>query len=357
LHGLTEPQKKELALSLNRLGEDTKWDPNQLKLHLEAILEFEADLSFTGFEQAEIDNALSFQVIPDQNPEDLTPPPDPVSKIGDIWRIGDHLLICGDSLAAQYILAQHMNEPAKLLCTDPPYNVEVSKHVRVNKGHSEFPMASGEMDDKEFEGFLDRFIAGCLPLLSTEALLYIFMDWRHLTHLTSAALNNRLIQQNLCVWAKTNGGMGSFYRSQHELIGVFSRSAQFQNNIQLGKFGRYRTNVWTYPGVTSFGATRTEDLADHPTVKPTQLIADIILDCTSIGDIVFDPFLGSGTTLLAAEQTKRRGIGIELDPQYVDVAIRRLQETHGLSAIHSETGLSFEDLKTERLSQKEAAHV
>ena len=183
------------------------------------------------------------------------------------------------------------------------------------------------------------------------------MDWRHLTHLTSAALNNRLIQQNLCIWAKTNGGMGSFYRSQHELIGVFSRSAQFQNNIQLGKFGRYRTNVWTYPGVTSFGATRTEDLADHPTVKPTQLIADIILDCTSIGDTVLDPFLGSGTTLLAAQQTKRRGIGIELDPQYVDVAIRRLQEAHGLSAIHAETGLSFEELKTERLSQKEAAHV
>ena len=357
LHGLTEPQKKELALSLNRLAEDTKWDPNQLKLHLEAILEFEADLSFSGFEQAEIDGAFSFQVIPDQNPEDLTPPPDPVSRIGDVWRIGDHLLICGDSLATQDLLAPHMNEPAKLLCSDPPYNVEVGKHVRVNKGHSEFLMASGEMDDKDFEGFLDRFIAGCLPLLRIEALLYIFMDWRHITHLTSAALNNKLIQQNLCVWAKTNGGMGSFYRSQHELIGVFSRSAQFQNNIQLGKFGRYRTNVWTYPGVTSFGATRAEDLADHPTVKPTQLIADIVLDCTSIGDTVLDPFLGSGTTLLAAEQTKRRGIGIELDPQYVDVAIRRLQETHGLSAIHFETGLSFEELKTERLSQKEAAHV
>ena len=176
-------------------------------------------------------------------------------------------------------------------------------------------------------------------------------------HLSAAALSNNLIQQNLCVWSKTNGGMGSFYRSQHELIGVFSRSAEFQNNIQLGKFGRYRTNVWTYPGVTSFGATRKEDLADHPTIKPTQLIADIILDCTSIGDVVLDPFLGSGTALLAAEQTKRRGIGIELDPKYVDVAIRRLNQIHGLSAIHFETGLSFEDLKTERLYQKESAHV
>ena len=146
LHGLTEPQKKELALSLNRLGEDTKWDPNQLKLHLEAILEFEADLSFTGFEQAEIDNALSFQVIPDQEPEDLTLPPDPISKIGDIWRIGDHLLICGDSLAAQDILAQHMNEPAKLLCTDPPYNLQVGKVETITRN---LPLSSLKPDQIE----------------------------------------------------------------------------------------------------------------------------------------------------------------------------------------------------------------
>ena len=139
LHDLTDPQKKELELNLNRLGEDTKWDPNQLKLHLEAILEFEADLSFTGFEQAEIDNALSFQVIPDQEPEDLTPPPDPVSKVGDVWRIGYHLLICGDSLAAQDLLVPHMNEPTKLLCTDPPYNVKVQGHVRTTNSHGEFP--------------------------------------------------------------------------------------------------------------------------------------------------------------------------------------------------------------------------
>ena len=173
LHGLTEPQKKELALSLNRLGEDSKWDPNQLKLHLEGILEFKADISFTGFEQAEIDNALSFQVIPNQESENLTPPPDPVSRVGDVWRIVDHLLICGDSLAARDILAQHMNKPAKLLCTDPPYDVKIQGHVRTTKSHSEFPMASGELSSDEFEGFLDRFIAGCLPLPSTEALLYI----------------------------------------------------------------------------------------------------------------------------------------------------------------------------------------
>ena len=357
LTGLSETRKKELALSLNRLGEDTKWDPNQLKLHLEAILEFETDLSFTGFEQAEIDAALSFQIIPDQNPEDLSPPSDPVSRLGDVWRIGEHLLIYDNSLSSTNELKQFLDEPAKLVCADPPYNVEVQGHVRLNAGHSEFQMASGEMSDEEFTTFLEQAIASCLPYTYANALFYICMDWRHLMHLSAAALSNNLIQQNLCVWSKTNGGMGSFYRSQHELIGVFSRSAEFQNNIQLGKFGRYRTNVWTYPGVTSFGATRKEDLADHPTIKPTQLIADIILDCTSIGDVVLDPFLGSGTALLAAEQTKRRGLGIELDPKYVDVAIRRLNQIHGLSAVHVKTGLSFEELKTKRLYQKESAHV
>jgi DNA modification methylase len=213
------------------------------------------------------------------------------------------------------------------------------------------------LTDNGFTQFLEQSIAQCLPYLSSDALLYIFMDWRHVTHLTSAALNNKLIQQNLCVWAKTNGGMGSFYRSQHELIGVFSKSSKFQNNIQLGKHGRYRTNLWTYPGVTTFGTNRDQDLADHPTVKPTQLIADIVLDCTSIGDSVLDPFLGSGTTLLAAQQTKRRGIGIELDPQYIDVAIRRLEHAHGLVAVHLKSGLSFEELKAESASQKEVAYV
>ncbi|MDA9990931.1 DNA methyltransferase [Paracoccaceae bacterium] len=265
LDGLTELQKKELALSLNRLGEDTVWDPDQLKLHLETILEFETDLSFTGFEQSEIDNALSFQIIPEQVPEDLSLPPEAVTQIGDVWQAGDHILICADSLNAGNLLSQFLDDPVKVVITDPPYNVPIKGHVRVNKCHQEFPMARGEMTDDGFTRFLNQSIAQCLPHLSTEALLYIFMDWRHLSHLTSAAITNGLTQQNLCVWAKTNGGMGSFYRSQHELIGVFSKSSKFQNNIQLGKHGRYRTNLWTYTGVTSFGTNRDQDLADHPT--------------------------------------------------------------------------------------------
>jgi len=174
------------------------------------------------------------------------------------------------------------------------------------------------------------------------------MDWRHVGNLNAAAKCNELIQQNLCVWSKTNAGMGSFYRSQHELVGVYSRSDRFQNNIQLGSTGRYRTNVWVYEGVNSFSATRADDLTDHPTIKPTQMIADIILDCTSIGDWVYDPFLGSGTTCQAAEQTRRRCLGIEYEPRYVDVALKRLKDRRGLNAIHMVSGLPFAEIAAER---------
>ena len=190
--------------------------------------------------------------------------------------------------------------------------------------------------------------------MDTTALYYLFMDWRHVGNLNTAAKYNGLIQQNLCVWSKTNAGMGSFYRSQHELVGVYSRSDRFQNNIQLGSSGRYRTNVWVYDGVNSFSATRADDLADHPTIKPTQMIADIILDCTSIGDWVYDPFLGSGTTCQAAEQTRRRCLGIEYEPRYVDVALKRLKDHCGLEAVHMLSGLPFTEIAAERQSKSGA---
>ena len=209
-------------------------------------------------------------------------------------------------------------------------------------------MAAGEMGDQDFTEFLSRSITASLPYMDTTALYYLFMDWRHVGNLNAAAKRNGLIQQNLCVWSKTNAGMGSLYRSQHELVGVYSRSDRFQNNIQLGSSGRYRTNVWVYDGVNSFSATRADDLTDHPTIKPTQMIADIILDCTSIGDWVYDPFLGSGTTCQAAEQTRRRCLGIEYGPRYVDVALKRLKDRCGLEATHMVSGLPFAEIAAER---------
>ena len=278
---------------------------------------------------------------------------DPVTQVGDIWRVGDHIIACGNALSPDEVLGGVLDslELAKACITDPPYNVPTAGHIRTTQKHAEFAMAAGEMDDQDFTEFLSRSITASLPYMDTTALYYLFMDWRHVGNLNTATMRNGLIQQNLCVWSKTNAGMGSFYRSQHELVGVYSRSDRFQNNIQLGSSGRYRTNVWVYDGVNSFSATRADDLNDHPTIKPTQMLADIILDCTSIGDWVYDPFLGSGTTCQAAEQTRRRCLGIEYEPRYVDLALKRLKDRCGLEAVHLASDLSYAEIAAERQSK------
>ena len=348
----TDAKLLQLELSLNRLAEDSAWNAEHLKTKFEQLIEYQVDLTFTGFETAEIDNILSFEVI---EPEDQDwASADPVSQEGDIWRVGDQIIACGNALYPDEVLGGVLAQVglAKACITDPPYNVPTSGHIRTTQKHAEFVMAAGEMDDQGFTEFLSRSITASLPYTDPFALYYMFMDWRHLENLNAAAKCNGLIQKNLCVWSKTNAGMGSFYRSQHELVGVYSRSDRFQNNIQLGSSGRYRSNVWVYEGVNSFGATRADDLTDHPTIKPTQMIADIILDCTSLGDWVYDPFLGSGTTCQAAEQTRRRCLGIEYEPRYVDVAIKRLRDRCGLDAIHDASGLSYEQIAIERNSKR-----
>lgn len=299
LPDIFDAQRIELELSLNRLAEDGAWDTERLKSKFEQLIEYNVDLTFTGFETAEIDNILKFEVIEAED-QDWTAT-DPVTQVGDIWQVGDHMIACGNALSPDEVLGDVLvgMELTKACITDPPYNVPTSGHIRTTQKHAAFAMAAGEMDDQDFTEFLSRAIMASLPYMDTTALYYLFMDWRHVGNLNTAAKYNGLIQQNLCVWSKTNAGMGSFYRSQHELVGVYSRSDRFQNNIQLGSTGRYRTNVRIYDGVNSFSATRADDLNDHPTIKPTQMIADIILDCTSIGDWVYDPFLGSGTTCQA----------------------------------------------------------
>ena len=348
----TDAQLLQLELSLNRLAEDSAWTAEHLKTKFEQLIEYQVDLTFTGFETAEIDNILSFEVIEPED-QDWTSA-DPVSQVGDIWRVGDHIIACGNALYPDEVLGGVLAQVglAKACITDPPYNVPTSGHIRTTQKHAEFVMAAGEMDDQGFTEFLSRSITASLPYTDPFALYYMFMDWRHLEQLSAAAQANALLQKNLCVWSKTNAGMGSFYRSQHELVGVYSRSDRFQNNIQLGSSGRYRSNVWVYEGVNSFGATRSDDLTDHPTIKPTQMIADIILDCTSLGDWIYDPFLGSGTTCQAAEQTRRRCLGIEYEPRYVDVAIKRLRDRCGLDAIHDASGLSYEQIAIERNSER-----
>lgn len=351
LPDISDAQRIELELALNRLPEDSTWDAANLKIKIEQLIEYNVDLTFTGFETAEIDNILSFEVIEPEDQDWSTR--DPVTQVGDIWQVGDHIIACGNALSPDEVLGEVLDglELAKACITDPPYNVPTAGHIRTTQKHAEFAMAAGEMDDQDFTEFLSRSITASLPYMDATALYYLFMDWRHVGNLNTAAKYNGMIQQNLCVWSKTNAGMGSFYRSQHELVGVYSRSDRFQNNIQLGSSGRYRTNVWVYEGVNSFSATRADDLTDHPTIKPTQMIADIILDCTSIGDWVYDPFLGSGTTCQAAEQTRRRCLGIEYEPRYVDVALKRLKDRCGLDATHMVSGLPFAEIAAARQSK------
>ncbi|MET0048183.1 MAG: DNA methyltransferase [Sedimenticola sp.] len=349
---LTEEEKRAYILADNRLAELAGWDKETLSIELQHLLNIDTqfDISVIGFETAEID--MLIQDIPsDVDPEDALPELDEdnpiVSQLGDCWQLGDHGLICGDARDHDIYSTLLGNDQARALITDPPYNVPIHGHVRGHgkASHSEFAMAAGELSVEEFTRFLTGFLVVGSSCLVDGALLYVFMDWRHISELLSAAKNARLSQINLCVWNKDNGGMGSFYRSKHELVFVFkSGKTPHVNNVELGKFDRYRTNVWDYPGVNSFHQDRDEALAIHPTVKPVALIADAILDSTHHGEIVLDPFGGSGTTLLAAERVGRRARVIEIEPRYVDVLIRRWQRATGQQAIHSETGLAFEDL-------------
>ncbi len=289
--------------------------------------------------------------------------PDPakpmVTQPGDLWVLGAHRILCGNSLEAQSYETLLAGEAAAMVFTDPPYNVPVQGHVRSGNGspHREFAMASGEMSDSEFRQFLARALRCIKAVVADGGIAMVCVDWRHIEDLIAAGNNGCFELINLCVWNKGNGGMGSLYRSKHELVAVFKKpGAPHINNVELGRHGRNRTNVWDYAGVNSFGATREADLADHPTVKPTALVADAIMDVSHRGDVVLDAFGGSGATLLAAEKTGRRARLIELDPAYVDVVIRRWQTLTGQDAVLSGSEETFVEREASA-NMKEADHV
>jgi DNA modification methylase len=283
----------------------------------------------------------------------LTPAEGPsVAKPGDLWLLGEHRILCGDSLDPRSYERLLGGERAAMVFTDPPYNVPIEGHVSGLGAvkHREFSMASGEMSEAQFTDFLTRLCKLAAQHSDDGSLHYVFMDWRHLAELLAAGKAAYSELKNLCVWAKTNAGMGSLYRSQHELVAVFKNGkSSHHNNVQLGRFGRHRSNLWTYPGMTSIARATDEGalLEMHPTVKPVRLVADAILDASARRDIVLDPFLGSGTTLIAAERVGRRARGIELDPAYVDVAIRRWQRDTGNTAVHADRQKTFDELVAE----------
>ena len=238
-------------------------------------------------------------------------------------------------------------EGVGLVFTDPPYNVPIDGHVcglgRVR--HREFAMGVGETAAEEFAAFLGVTLGHMAGHCRDGAILFLCMDWRHLEELSAAGRQAGLELKNVCVWNKSNGGMGSFYRSKHELVFVYKQgTAPHVNSFGLGDTGRYRTNVWDYPGISSIGASRSSEQAMHPTVKPVALVADAIRDCSRRGDIVLDPFAGSGTTLIAAQMTGRAARLIEFDPHYCDTIIRRFEAFTGKKAVLEETGQAFEDL-------------
>jgi len=355
---LSDDEIRAYALADNKLCEKGEWDNELLRIELDHLIQIDIgiDIDLTGFEMPEIDMLLQECEQPNEDEPLIPATPgteDIVTVSGDFWSLGSHRLVCGDSQDLDVLNQLMDGELARTTFNDPPFNVPISGHV-IGLGknqHPEFAMASGEMSAEEFYQFLRTSLGAMTKYCMEGSLHFTCMDWRHIDVLMNASKSVYSSIENLCVWAKTNAGMGSFYRSQHELVLVTKKgTAPHINNVELGKHGRYRTNVWSYPGMNAFGSERDESLSYHPTVKPVAMVADAILDSSNRGDIILDGFIGSGTTLLAAERTGRRCYGIEIEPRYVDVAIKRWQSITGKNAIHCKTGQSFNEMKVNRLN-------
>jgi DNA modification methylase len=356
LEHLTEAQARAFALADNRLTENSTWDEKLLgEIFLElSTQDLEFSIDDTGFTMGEIDLHIEgiTAVENKSDPMNELPAPSnqpPVCQPGELWLLGKHRIYCGNSLEAASYDALMQGQKANLVFTDPPYNVPIEGHVSGHGAvkHREFSMAAGEMSEAEFTEFLSKAFTHLATHSQSGSIHYICMDWRHIGETLAAGKTCYAELKNICVWVKDKGGMGSLYRSQHELVLIFKHGkASHRNNVELGKFGRYRTNVWNYPGANTLSRQGTEGnlLALHPTVKPIALIADAILDCSARGDIVLDSFLGSGTTILAAERVGRIAYGIEIDPLYVDTAIRRWQAHTGEHAIHTASEKCFDEL-------------
>lgn len=345
---LSKAQERALRLSSNRIGLMRPYDIEELRLELNELVDEEQPIELLGFSGPELDQIMLVDEAADAA-EDSEPQSDDgpvVSKVGDLWVLGDHALLCGDATDVGSYQRLLGDERAQLVLADAPYNVKVSGIVSTQ--HREFVQGSGEMSEAEFDAFLERFLAASHQALVDGGIAYCFMDWKHIRQLLNAGVTTGYELLNLVCWVKQQGGMGSLLRSQHELIAAFKKPGTHKNNVQLGKHGRDRTNCWFAPGAGSRGSEAAGMLKAHPTSKPPALLADAILDVTDRGDIVLDPFGGSGSTLIACERTGRRGYLMELDPAYCDLIIRRWTALTGKEAIHAESGDGFEAITETR---------
>lgn len=351
---LTEVEVRALRIAVNRTQETGEWDEQVLRLEFEYLLAEDFDLTITGFEIPEIDRIL----VLDGDGAGEADPLDNVSRQegpvisipGDVWLLGPHRICCGNARDAALMKKMVGDETVDAVFTDPPYNVPVNGHVRVERGKfAEFGEASGEMSQSEYREFLHQTSANMASVVKPGGILFLCIDWRHDHVLRTVLAGVGLDLLNVCVWAKDRPGMGSFYRSQHEFVLVARRpGASHMNNVQLGKHGRNRSNIWRFAGATGGASAAEDDFSLHPTVKPVRLVRDAILDVTAIDEVVLDPFLGSGSTLLAAELARRVCLGVELSPAYVDVAVRRWEEMTGRTAVHAETGMGFAEVGAQR---------
>jgi DNA modification methylase len=357
LSHLSAAQRRAYVIADNKLALSAGWDSEILAIELQGLIDLDFDVELTGFSLAEIDLVIDGAGEADPTRADATDDVVPVvdgvavTQPGDIWLLGRHKLICGDARSHSDMAALMGTERADMVFTDPPYNVPIEGHVcgLGSVHHRDFAFASGEMSEAQFTEFLEQSLGNMANVMRDGAIAFVCMDWRHMGELLSAGKSVFSELKQLGVWNKTNGGMGAFYRSKHELIFVFkSGTASHTNSFGLGETGRYRTNVWDYAGISSISANRAEELAMHPTVKPVTLIADAIRDCSKRGEIILDPFAGSGSTLIAAEKTGRCARLVEYDPLYCDTIIRRWQAFTGKQAKLERNNQRFEDVVDER---------
>jgi DNA modification methylase len=359
LSHLNDAERRAYVLADNKLALNAGWDKEMLAIELQGLIDLDFDVELTGFSLVEVD--LVLDEAGDGDPDGSDAPEDhvpetagpPVSLMGDVWLLGRHRLLCGDARRSDDLALLMQNERADMVFTDPPYNVRIDGNVcgLGSVKHREFAMATGEMSEDQFVRFLTETLGNMSSVMRDGAIAFVCMDWRHMGELLAAGRSAFTELKNLVVWNKTNGGMGAFYRSKHELIFVFKQgSAEHTNSFGLGETGRYRTNIWDYAGISSIGANRGDELAMHPTVKPVALIADAIRDCSRRGETILDAFGGSGSTLIAAEKTGRSARLIEYDPIYCDTIVRRWEQLTGKRATLADGGACFEDVADARLN-------
>ena len=343
LEDLTDQEAEAIRILDNRIAEDGEWNLGNLKEEIEKLMKFDITFEDLGFDTVDYDEIFLINDSDESKVHNLDKEDEswldsnipPKVKLGDLWRLGDHFVYCGDSLLARSFEILMQGELAQIVITDPPYNCKINGHVcgLGKTKHDEFAMASGEMTDAEFAEFISKFMQHLIKFSIDGSLHYLFMDWAGLNTLLTQGKKHYTELKNIAVWCKGIGGMGTFLRSSHEMIPIFKNGkAKHQNHIQLGKNGRYRTNVWDYPGIRATNPSSLKLLKLHPTVKSVPMLHDILLDASSKNDIVLDCFGGSGSTLLAAERCKRRARLIEISPRYVDVTIYRWEKETGKTA-------------------------